>query len=322
MTLVSEVSELATRIGQDVKALTTAVAGKAAAAHSHLIGDLPVAASGTSSATALTRADDSRLSNSRTPTTHAHAIGDLPVASSGTLSTTQLVRADDARLSDTRTPAALTVVDGSVSASAAIAESKLALASDAVAATPSRRTLGTGATQAAPGNHTHTYLDQVVRTHLFGAVGYTEAPVLEMELTSQFTNLASADYLMGSQMTALVDTHTMLSTAFPFYRAVVPVAGRYDVEWVWHGTALPMAAKVCKNVPNGSTGGQAATGYSVMTQSQTAGAEQNVRIHQTVRLAAGDTLAFGLWCAATFNILVNPWGQARTRFAVRYVGPK
>lgn len=48
------------------------------------------------------------------------------------------------------------VTNTEVNASAAIAESKLALASDAVAGTPSRRTLGTGAQQALPGNHSST----------------------------------------------------------------------------------------------------------------------------------------------------------------------
>lgn len=50
-------------------------------AHSHAIGDLPVAASGTSSTTQLVRADDSRLSNARAPTTHTHTksqITDMP----------------------------------------------------------------------------------------------------------------------------------------------------------------------------------------------------------------------------------------------------
>lgn len=45
-----------------------------------------------------------------------------------------------------------TIVNGDISASAAIAESKLSLASDAAAGTASRRTLGTGATQACAGN--------------------------------------------------------------------------------------------------------------------------------------------------------------------------
>lgn len=45
-----------------------------------------------------------------------------------------------------------TIVNDDISASAAIAESKLSLASDAAAGTASRRTLGTGATQACAGN--------------------------------------------------------------------------------------------------------------------------------------------------------------------------
>lgn len=56
-----------------------------------------------------------------------------------------------------------TVADGAitnakVAAAAAIAESKLNLASDAAAGTASRRSLGAGATQAAPGNHGHAQL--------------------------------------------------------------------------------------------------------------------------------------------------------------------
>lgn len=47
------------------------------------------------------------------------------------------------------------ITDAHVASGAAIAESKLALASDAVAGTASRRTLGAGAQQAAAGNHSH-----------------------------------------------------------------------------------------------------------------------------------------------------------------------
>ncbi len=92
----------------DVTGLQTALDGKAAVSHTHVIADLPVATSGTSSSTQLVRADDSRLSNARTPTAHSHVIADLPVATSGTSSSTQLVRADDSRLSNARTPTAHT----------------------------------------------------------------------------------------------------------------------------------------------------------------------------------------------------------------------
>lgn len=56
-------------------------------------------------------------------------------------------------LSDQRTPLPDSVTDAKVAPGAAIAESKLALASDAAPGTASRRTLGTGATQALPGDH-------------------------------------------------------------------------------------------------------------------------------------------------------------------------
>lgn len=64
----------------------------------------------------------------------------------------------DTRLSDTRIPTDGSVTDAKVAAGAAIAESKLNLASDAAAGTASRRTLGTGALQAAAGTHTHPYV--------------------------------------------------------------------------------------------------------------------------------------------------------------------
>lgn len=58
---------------------------------------------GTGSGNLITGAD-SRLTNARAPTAHAHTIADLPVASSGESSSSKLTRADDARLSDSRTP--------------------------------------------------------------------------------------------------------------------------------------------------------------------------------------------------------------------------
>lgn len=127
----------------------------------------------------VTQGNDSRLSDQRVPTdgsvTGGAAGAGVKIAAStvtaanlalaltdGTAATKQIrslgtaatdaTAGNDARLSDTRTPTAASVVDASVAAGAAIAESKLALASDAVAATASRRTLGTGAQQAAAGN--------------------------------------------------------------------------------------------------------------------------------------------------------------------------
>lgn len=70
---------------------------------------------------------------------------------------TGLAESTDPRFTDTRTPTDSSVTDAKVASNAAIAESKLSLASDAAAATASRRTLGSGSLQAAAGNHTHDY---------------------------------------------------------------------------------------------------------------------------------------------------------------------
>jgi hypothetical protein len=58
-------------------ATQTALNGKANSSHAHAIGDLPVATSGTSNTTQLVRADDSRLSNARTPSAHTHATSEV-----------------------------------------------------------------------------------------------------------------------------------------------------------------------------------------------------------------------------------------------------
>ena len=60
----------ATTFGFAAHGLTHSDVGAAASSHSHLIADLPVASSGTSNTTQVVRADDSRLSDSRTPNNH------------------------------------------------------------------------------------------------------------------------------------------------------------------------------------------------------------------------------------------------------------
>lgn len=81
-------------------------------------------------------------------------IAQIPTGQTGTT----VPLGDDSRFTNTRTPSTGSVVDASVAAGAAIAESKLALASDAAVGTASRRTIGLGATQAMAGN---TRLDTI-----------------------------------------------------------------------------------------------------------------------------------------------------------------
>ena len=77
---------------------------------------LNVASSGDASSSEVVKGDDSRLTDSRTPTSHTHTTSDitnmptfgtaasLNVAASGDASTTEVVKGDDSRLTDSRTP--------------------------------------------------------------------------------------------------------------------------------------------------------------------------------------------------------------------------
>ena len=100
--------------------------------------------------------------------------------------------------------AAGAVVDADVNASAAIAESKLALASDAAVGTASRRTLGAGALQAMPGNRT---LDAI------------SAPVAPLSLNGQrLTNVAAPTTTTDATNKAYVDA---TATSFAASTAVL-----------------------------------------------------------------------------------------------------
>lgn len=169
----TDVTSLTTDLAAKASASRTLTAGTGLTGGGDLTADRSFAvAYGTTSTTAAV-GNDSRLSDTRTPTDAT--VTDVKVASgaaiaesklslasdaaAGTASrrtlgtgSTQAAAGNDSRLSDTRTPTDATVTDAKVASGAAIAESKLSLASDAVAATASRRTLGTGAQQAAAGN--------------------------------------------------------------------------------------------------------------------------------------------------------------------------
>lgn len=169
-------------------------------------------------------------------------------------------------------------------------------------------------------------VDSVVRTALFGAATRTEAPALEAQLTTPYTNLAAGDYLISGNMSVVGDDpDQMWSTSFAFHRVILPIAGRYDVEWApfSSATAGVAAAKVLLNVPNSTTPATAVTTRSVLTAvGHPAGEGTPVAIRRSRRFAAGDTLAFAVYSSVAFGMPVDYFGGIRTALAVRWAGPR
>lgn len=147
------------------------------------------------------------------------------------------------------------IVDADVSASAAVAESKLALASDAVAGTASRRTLGTGAQQAAAGNDARLS-DQRVPTDasVTDAKVAASAAIAESKLTlasDAAAGTASRRSLGTTSITAMAGNDARVVGAAPKIETIRSVihgsdagvarpAGYAKVEWT--GSVQPTNA--------------------------------------------------------------------------------
>lgn len=123
-------------------------------------------------------------------------LAQLPVASSGTSSATQVVRADDSRLSDNRTPTDGSVTGGPAGAGVKIAANTIthdnvaAANKDGAAGTASMRTLGTGAQQALAGN---TRLDQI--TAPTAAVSLNSQKITNLATPTAATDAATKGYV-------------------------------------------------------------------------------------------------------------------------------
>ena len=135
---------------------------------------LNVAESGNASTSEVVKGDDTRLTDSRTPTSHTHITSDisdfptlgtaaaLNVATSGNASTTEVVKGDDTRLTDSRTPTSHTHITSDISdfptlgtASALnVAESGNASTTEVVKGDDTRLT-----DSRTPTSHTHTVSD-------------------------------------------------------------------------------------------------------------------------------------------------------------------
>lgn len=201
--------------------------------------------------------------------THSHVIADLPVADDGESNVNEVVRSNDSRLSNTRTPTDSSVTNAKVAAAAAIDESKLNLASDAAAGTASRRTLGTGATQAAPGNDSRLSDARTPTSHASSHVGADSI----QDATSSQKGLATPTQITkldGIATGATADRVTPLTTDSLLFTAALSSFpdGLSEMKSVAEGTANTFAQNwgedvIVVTLRSGTQGVQYAYGLEV-----------------------------------------------------------
>ena len=131
------------------------------------------------------------------------AVSTVAIADATTLAKGKIQLAGDlAGTADSPQIAAGVIVDADINSAAAISESKLSLASDAAAGTASRRTLGTGATQAAAGNHTHA--DTAAINFVIDGSGSTITTGIKGDIVIPFACTILSYDLLGDQSGSIV----------------------------------------------------------------------------------------------------------------------
>jgi len=176
-------------------------------------------------------------------------------------------------------------------------------------------TLGSGATNAAPGNHGHTAYSELL-TQSFGASNRTVAPCVEVYYQGGAITINGDVFAGGGWGLAgpNIDTDGMFQMSSGYSSIVVPIAGRYFVHYHAAGTCTPGPAVARVTVGRDVNACVAAT-----TATFTGNNEVQLDAIGQRRLAAGSRLFWANWSSNNFTL--RNFYFEDTFVHVRWVGP-
>jgi hypothetical protein len=182
-------------------------------------------------------------------------------------------------------------------------------------------TVGAGATQAAAGNHSHTAFTSVNNLLVsdFGGTSRTQYPVCEVYYTGAPANITGDIWAAGGWGLAApnIDTDSMFSVQGGYSTILVPVTGRYHIQYHTAGAANNNTTVVSR-VTQGQNVGTSVVAASVSVVS---GQEiQMDAIGQRI-LTAGTRLYWANWANGSFALRNSMFGED-SFITVRYIGNK
>jgi hypothetical protein len=199
------------------------------------------------------------------------------------------------------------IVNADVAAGAAIAESKLSLASDAAAGTASRRTIGTGALQAMAGN---TRLDQV--TAPTAAVSLNSQRITNLSDPSTGTDAANQQYVLA-QIELRASGQDWKDAVRAATTANITLSAPQTIDGV---SVIAGDRVLVKNQTTASQNGIYVVAAGAWTRATDADSSAEVTSGMTVAVAEGTTLQNTIWLLTTDN----PITLATTALAFTQIG--
>jgi len=175
--------------------------------------------------------------------------------------------------------------------------------------------LGSGATQAAQGNHGHTAYTELL-TQSFGASNRTVAPCVEVFYTGGPATINGDIFAGGGWGLAgqNIDTDGMFQMSSGFASIVVPITGRYFLQY--HSAGTSSAGAVVARITVGRDVNASAVTSTVV---YTAGSEVQVDAIGQRKLTAGTRLFWANWSGG--NFILRNYYFCDTFVHVRWVGP-